>query len=647
MKSIAVILLNIAFLNLISQISDTVYYSTTSSFKTVFFKCAGSGYNSSTYNNKYIKYETYIPNQNSNKKIIKLNYNVFLKSDGTGNFTPNDIPLLLQHFNWVRGFYLSNPPNSDPPIGITVNDLSNKYIDFELNAIYFYYDDYLYGLNWNILGDPSVSSFIQYIKNVDSNRLKELNIFFSEGTLTYFQSARGFAIFPSTTDIDLGCVILRSYTSNLDAILFTSAQTTAHEIGHTLELCHTYCGGGCCPSCDSSDIFYLYDVFGYPPNCPHKVSWSPPASDSPTDSITNNLMGGNLEMAYLSPKQIGQCHRSLYLLTTGKYTKCTYDSNNPWIINSNETWDFSFRSFEDIWVQAPAQLDIKCVLQLTDSAHFIVEPGAIVNVHPNAVIENRCGCNGNTFDIGGTFNVSGNFNIPPNSVINIYSNGVLSVDTLCINQNVTINIFNNGKIFIKGIDYTNQIIQYNSTYNALVTMPIVIGNVYAFNQIETQGNVHAFGNTTFKAGRKIKLKNGFKANNKFVATIDTLINNCEELQCGNSISGNKLIVNYDTTKKSIPIELLLKYKNFVSNNKLNLKINPTPTEHSVQITLSDKSSTIHHITIKDISGKIVLEQHPASTNITTLNVSELANGIYFVTVETTNSVFTEKLIIQK
>ncbi len=277
-----------------------------------------------------------------------------------------------------------------------------------------------------------------------------------------------------------------------------------------------------------------------------------------------------------------------------------------------------------------------------------MDNGAIVNVSTQGKIENRCGCNGNIYEIAGQMNVQGNFNIPPNTIINIYSTGILSVDSLCINPGVIINIFNGGKVYIKGMDYTNQLQLYNNQYNALVTMPLVIGNVYAYNQIETFGNVQA-GGSLFKAGRRIILKNGFRGKNGFIAQIDTMINNCPESTC-NNISGNRIgggsqkdknyTINYINESKL--------YTSYLKQTKFKTtKIIPNPTSSSITIQTLD-NSPVQSILIKDLTGKILLQQSfSASSNSVTLDVSALSDGLYLCEIHTNVSVATEKIIVQR
>ncbi|HPQ08951.1 MAG TPA: T9SS type A sorting domain-containing protein [Bacteroidia bacterium] len=170
--------------------------------------------------------------------------------------------------------------------------------------------------------------------------------------------------------------------------------------------------------------------------------------------------------------------------------------------------------------------------------------------------------------------------------------------------------------------------KYSAINSIIVANQQINGSTY---------KIYSGASVYMSAQDEIVINDGFESEGEFVAEIASCINFSSRVN--NNSNNSKM------------------YSNTISNSEFIIpKINeegtiiaifPNPAKFFLNITLSDKSSTIHHITIKDISGKIVLQQQPAPANLATLNVSELANGIYFVTVETTNSVFTEKLIIQK
>ena len=85
----------------------------------------------------------------------------------------------------------------------------------------------------------------------------------------------------------------------------------AHEIGHNLDLAHTYCGGGApavicsnycsnkCPDLPTgycSNDEYLSDIFGpCPGTYPHIANWGNPFDQTipNANKITNNVMGGS------------------------------------------------------------------------------------------------------------------------------------------------------------------------------------------------------------------------------------------------------------------------------------------------------------------------------------------------------------------
>ena len=76
------------------------------------------------------------------------------------------------------------------------------------------------------------------------------------------------------------------------------------------------------------------------------------------------------------------------------------------------------------------------------------------------------------------------------------------------------------------------------------------------------------------------------------------------------------------------------------------KLYPNPANNIVHIVAGTEG--IKSINICDVTGKVILSV-PGSSMQTAMDipVAVLSNGIYFVQITTTNSVFSEKLAIQK
>jgi hypothetical protein len=96
----------------------------------------------------YIPYFNSNPLQNPPLKTIRLNFNIFLKSDSTGNYPNNQATrdTLREIINIVNRIYSVKPP-SNPILGI--QEIDHSYIQFEIGEIgneriYFYNDDLLY-----------------------------------------------------------------------------------------------------------------------------------------------------------------------------------------------------------------------------------------------------------------------------------------------------------------------------------------------------------------------------------------------------------------------------------------------------------------------------------------------------------------------
>ena len=177
---------------------------------------------------------------------------------------------------------------------------------------------------------------------------------------------------------------------------YSIAQHLAHEIGHTLDLKHTYDGncsgihgdmvGGngdsCCPeTSDMNSNEYIGDIFNYSDNwCSSPAGFCYECvADDPYDNITghssNNFMGGTDALhLYLSPLQIGKMHRASQIKSIRQFL-WGYNTQ-PIEITGVEEWDFSIKMYNDLVIKSGAELTIKCEVQMVPEAKIIIEPGA-------------------------------------------------------------------------------------------------------------------------------------------------------------------------------------------------------------------------------------------------------------------------------
>lgn len=75
-----------------------------------------------------------------------------------------------------------------------------------------------------------------------------------------------------------------------------------------------------------------------------------------------------------------------------------------------------------------------------------------------------------------------------------------------------------------------------------------------------------------------------------------------------------------------------------------LSVYPNPAANSVFV---EAPETISNVSINTLDGKVQSTQVVGNANKTQINTSSLSNGIYIVSVETANAVYTHRLVIQK
>lgn len=176
----------------------------------------------------------WIPNQNTPNKTISIALHIFNDDNGNGTIfhnNPSGISEVNQMMDWLNGWFSANgtPTNPFP----NVIDLESTLISFDLpqHEIYFYE-------NTN-LSNCSSGSQINFIQNNYPERLKSLPVIIAP------QNCGPHASLPFPNWVGTGGATTGSLFGNSYAFLgpsstWTAAQTLAHELGHCLDLLHTY-----------------------------------------------------------------------------------------------------------------------------------------------------------------------------------------------------------------------------------------------------------------------------------------------------------------------------------------------------------------------------------------------------------------------
>ncbi len=172
-----------------------------------------------------------------------------------------------------------------------------------------------------------------------------------------------------------------------------------HEYGHAVGLHHTYDGPEAGSGRSITHFDFLDDVFGTCPEAAMSNSTSPCYNGcAPQPSYVCHLTscffsqfpasrplmcsGGSAD--FISPKQSGRMHRALSLYNNSftvdnrpmqQYVEEKY-SYGTYRVTTDETWDFSMKMYQDIQVDAPNTLTLKCELQMPIDGIILVRPGA-------------------------------------------------------------------------------------------------------------------------------------------------------------------------------------------------------------------------------------------------------------------------------
>lgn len=335
---------------------------------------ANCGASSTAYTTKYRLQSFYVPTANDPLITVNITFHIFNNNSGSGNYQPSGTTFTDINYiaNTIHNGYerYSDPRSANYTVaGFTCPHISDSRVNYVVTNIYFYNNTTMFTANDNTL--------MTWLNANYPDRLKEgLPVMFNTGGIT--PGALG-----------------QAGSWNGNAYVHTAAvpgqgpwfvtQHLRHEIGHCMGWYHTY-NPSCCSEfqvgnvCGTDD--FLSDVFPINnPNCPSNTHPCNTCDEVPGNGTmaSNNTMCGDPSNQWTSPLQMGRRIRNLHLIGTGvrQYAKETVsDHAHPWLITSNETWDFDIQMYRDIVVKTGNTLNITCRVAMATDGKIIVEKGA-------------------------------------------------------------------------------------------------------------------------------------------------------------------------------------------------------------------------------------------------------------------------------
>ncbi len=382
--------------------------------------------NSPDFSSKYNNLEFYIDNFSRLPEIVlPVNIIVWQKDGGSDNW--QNTSSTLARFNNIISIMNSNLgnicDNSKPP-NIPVVDFSTTKIRVVLKEVHFFEDDdmWLYGSSGTAISDAIMESAL--VNQGAGDLVDDLNINITGGSIP--GAAGRVNRFPLLGNTSVDQCIITFFNNpppnsdpSSDDYDFVFGNHLVHELGHILDLRHTYSSS----QCNQNSPDYLDDVFGVGPSvlCPFDGDWSCDFTD-PNSSCTNNVMGGTNSNCYFSPKQIAKMHRALALKTCRKYVRCDPPSNEPLMISSNEFWDFDIQLYQNLVIENGQHLTISCKVSFPSEAKIIVKEGGKLTID-GGVVSTFCSGFWNGIEVHGNSQLSQN--TANQGVVEVINDGII------------------------------------------------------------------------------------------------------------------------------------------------------------------------------------------------------------------------------
>ncbi|MDD3691746.1 MAG: T9SS type A sorting domain-containing protein [Bacteroidales bacterium] len=320
-------------------------------------------------NDSNLLISNYIPNDCTPIKTIRINFNIWRLDDGTGNYWL-DLPeyrdtlqMIIDNLNYI---YSTNVSSSDPIQGAVF--ISDTRVRFEIDSVY-------YINNSNVAFWTNVDGVNNYMLSLYPERGNNFNyhLNLADGPGGASGASNGYSS-------DRPAIITYYQREGITTHLWGFAIHMAHEFGHNFGLNHSYSDHEVTLIDDPE---FLWDLFGTetqswcekPPThvCSHDANWNCEPFD-PSNTCTNNIMGGSYKAGHFTALQCGRIHRALAVSTMRKYAYGY--SSTPLVISKNTTWDVKMKIYQDIVIDSSSSLTVTCTIEMVPNASIIVRPGS-------------------------------------------------------------------------------------------------------------------------------------------------------------------------------------------------------------------------------------------------------------------------------